>query len=52
MLAHFKAESDKIGFGEENDPYFADISDAYYQHISEMEAKLSQGLTQERLERI
>ena len=45
MLAHFKAESDKIVFGEENDPYFADISDAYYQHITEMEAKLSQGLT-------
>ena len=41
MLGHFKEESDKIFFGEENDPYFANISDAYYQHIAEMESKLS-----------
>ena len=52
MLAHFKAEADKIQFGEESDPYIAHISDAYYQHIGDMDSKLSAGLTQERLERI
>ena len=41
-----------MGANDEHDPYLANISEAYYQHIAEIETKLSQGLTQERLERI
>lgn len=52
MLDHFKIEADKIAFYDESDPYLQSISDAQHQHIAEMEAKLSQGLTQDRLDRI
>ena len=48
MLAHFKSESDRIAFvgaNDEHDSYLANISEAYYQHIAEIETKLSQGLT-------
>jgi len=40
MLAHFKQEADKIVFCDEIDPFVANISEAYYQHIAEMETKL------------